>query len=151
MYLQVAMAAMLTMATIETIQRRKSQCPEMSQVWKTRPTKSKGGQAYTGCFFSLVPPLKVPSTKKLIQARLGVSRPIYVNIDTPNLGFPYFNFLGGYQLKKHPALESRDRTDRGGRWMSDEVNERLMTGGEESEERPFQALSIPFLGSVWAI
>ena len=27
-------------------------------------------------------------------ARLGVSRPIYVNVDSPNLGFPYFNFLG---------------------------------------------------------
>ena len=34
---------------------------------------------------------------------LGVSRPIYVNVDSPNLGFPYFNFLGGYQLKKHPV------------------------------------------------
>ena len=29
--------------------------------------------------------------------------PIYVNVDTPNLGFPYLNFLGGYQLKKHPV------------------------------------------------
>ena len=28
-----------------------------------------------GVFFSLVPPLKVLSTKKLIQASLGVSRP----------------------------------------------------------------------------
>ena len=27
---------------------------------------------------------------------------IYVNVESPNLGFPYFNFLGGYQLKKHP-------------------------------------------------
>ena len=35
---------------------------------------------------------------------LGVSRPIYVNIDSPKLGFPYFNFLGGYQWeKKHPV------------------------------------------------
>ena len=57
----------------------------------------------TGCFFSLVPPLKVQSTKNLILARLGVSRPIYVNVDSPNLGFPYFYFLGGYQLKKHPV------------------------------------------------
>ena len=31
---------------------------------------------------------------------LGVSRPIYVNVDTPNLGFPYFL---GYHLKKHPV------------------------------------------------
>ena len=29
---------------------------------------------------------------------LGVSRPIYVNVDSPNLGFPYFNFLGGYPV-----------------------------------------------------
>ena len=56
-----------------------------------------------GVFFSLVPPLKVLSTKKLIWAKLGVSRPIYVNVDSPNLGFTYFNFLGGYQLKKHPV------------------------------------------------
>ena len=26
----------------------------------------------------------------LIQARLGVSRPIYVDVNSPNLGFPYF-------------------------------------------------------------
>ena len=39
----------------------------------------------------------------LFYARLGVSRLIYVNVDSPNLGFPYFNFLGGYQLKKHPV------------------------------------------------
>ena len=48
------------------------------------------------------PPLK--STKKLISARLGVSRTIYVNVDTPNLGFTYFNFLGGDQLKKPPCM-----------------------------------------------
>ena len=48
-------------------------------------------------------PPKSSKNKKLIQARLGVSRPIYVNVDTPNLGFPYFNILGGYQLKKHPV------------------------------------------------
>ena len=50
-----------------------------------------------GVFFSLVPRLKDLSTKKLLQARLGVSKPIYVNVDSPNLGFPYFNFLRGYQ------------------------------------------------------
>ena len=54
-------------------------------------------------FFITVPPLKYQSTEKLILARLGVSRPIYVNEDSPNLGFPYF--LGGYQLKKHPVQE----------------------------------------------
>ena len=34
--------------------------------------------------------------------RLGVSRPIYVNVDSPNLGFPYF--LGGYLWKKTPCM-----------------------------------------------
>ena len=43
-------------------------------------------------------------TEKLILARLGVSRTIYVNVDSPNLGFPYFNFLGGTSEKKHPVL-----------------------------------------------
>ena len=41
--------------------------------------------------------------KKNSQCTL-VSRPFYVKVDSPNLGFPYFNFLGGYQLKKHPVL-----------------------------------------------
>ena len=58
----------------------------------------------TGCFFTLGLPLKVPSTKKLIQARLGVSGTIYVNVDSPNLGFPYFNFLGEAQCKKTPCM-----------------------------------------------
>ena len=41
------------------------------------------------------------STEKLIQARLGVSRTIYVTVDSPNLGFPYFNFGGwGVPVKK---------------------------------------------------
>ena len=39
-------------------------------------------------FFSLALPLKVLSTEKLIEARLGVSRTIYVNVDSLNLGFP---------------------------------------------------------------
>ena len=34
---------------------------------------------------------------------LTLSRPIYANVDSPNLGFPYFNFLGGYQLKRTPC------------------------------------------------
>ena len=37
---------------------------------------------------------------------LGVSRPIYVAVDSPNLGFPCFNFLGGYQLKKIPCTNN---------------------------------------------
>ena len=51
--------------------------------------------SYRVFYSTAPPPLKVPSTKKLIQARLGVSRTIYVNVDSPNLGFTYFNFLGG--------------------------------------------------------
>ena len=48
----------------------------------------------------LLSPLKAPITEKLIQARLGVSRTIYVNADLPNLGFQYF--LGGISEKKPP-------------------------------------------------
>ena len=33
---------------------------------------------------------------------LGRSTSTYV--DSPNLGFTYFNFLGGYQLKKTPCM-----------------------------------------------
>ena len=54
-------------------------------------------------FFTLGLPLKVPSTKKLIWARLGVSRTIYANVDSPNLGFPYFNVFGDPQCKNHPV------------------------------------------------
>ena len=54
-------------------------------------------------FFLTGNPPKSSKYKKLIWARLGVSRPIYVNVDSPNLGLPYFNFLGGYQWKKHPV------------------------------------------------
>ena len=30
---------------------------------------------------------------------LGVSWPIYVAIDSPNIGFPYFNFLRGVPVR----------------------------------------------------
>ena len=49
-----------------------------------------------GVFFTGTPP-KNSKYKKLIYARLGVSWPFYVNVDSPNLGFTCFNFLGGYQ------------------------------------------------------
>ena len=39
--------------------------------------------------------------------RLGVSRTIYVNVDSPNLGFPYFNLLGEAQCKKHPVFGNK--------------------------------------------
>ena len=53
-----------------------------------------------GVFYTGPPP---KSTKKLIYARLDVSRTIYVNVDSPNLGFSYFNFLGEAQSKKTPC------------------------------------------------
>ena len=38
------------------------------------------------------------------QARLGVSRPIYVNVNSPYLGLTYFYFLGGTgEEKNHPV------------------------------------------------
>ena len=49
--------------------------------------------------FSLIPPFKVPSSEKMILARLGLSRKIYISADSPNLGFP---FLGGTCEKDHP-------------------------------------------------
>ena len=57
-----------------------------------------------GVFLTGTPPKSSKNTKKLILAGLGVSKPIYVNVDSPNLGFPYFNFVGGYQLKKYPVF-----------------------------------------------
>ena len=54
--------------------------------------------AILAMFFTLGLPLKVLSTKKLIKARLGEYRTIYINVDTPNLGFLYWEA----QCKKHP-------------------------------------------------
>ena len=51
-------------------------------------------------------PPKSKSTEKLIWARLGASRTIYVNVDSPNLGFPYFNFLGAHQTQKNVYFET---------------------------------------------
>ena len=62
--------------------------------------------SHTGCLFSLGLPLKYQSTEKLILARLGVSRTIYVNVDSPNLGFSYSNFSGKAQCKKTPCTLS---------------------------------------------
>ena len=31
---------------------------------------------------------------------------IYVNVDSPNLGFPYFNFIGEAQCKKNTLYKS---------------------------------------------
>ena len=52
-----------------------------------------------GVFFNGTPP-KSSKYKKSISARLGVSRLIYVNVDSPNLDLTYFNFffLGGGQM-----------------------------------------------------
>ena len=39
-------------------------------------------------------------TNKLILARLGVSRTIYANVDSPNPGFPYFNSRAPKKYRK---------------------------------------------------
>ena len=53
-----------------------------------------------GVFFTGTP-LK---SSKYILARLGVSRLIYVNVDSPNLGFPYFKLFRGVPVKKTPCI-----------------------------------------------
>ena len=35
----------------------------------------------------------------------GVARLIYVNVDSPNLGFPFFNILGGCQWRKNTLYQ----------------------------------------------
>ena len=37
---------------------------------------------------------------------MGVSRTIYVNVDSPILGFSYSNFSGKAQCKKTPCIKS---------------------------------------------
>ena len=45
------------------------------------------------------------------------SRTIYVNVDSPNLGFPYFNFLGEAQYKKTPCILSIALVNEIHQWM----------------------------------
>ena len=68
--------------------------------WSEIPEYKKNVQ---GDFFAGAPK-KVLNTEKLIWARLGVSRAIYVNVDSPYLSFPFFNFIGECQLKKSPCI-----------------------------------------------
>ena len=42
-----------------------------------------------------------PKTSKYKKVNLGASRPIYVNVDSPNLGFTYFYFFRGVPVKKN--------------------------------------------------
>ena len=44
---------------------------------------------------------------KVLGSRLCVSRTIYVNVDSPNLGFTYFNFSGEAQCKKTPCITNQ--------------------------------------------
>ena len=60
-------------------------------------------------FFSRGLPLKCLSIENLIWAGLGVSRTIYVNADSPNLVFPYFNFLWEAQCKKTPCTMKQSK------------------------------------------
>ena len=56
-----------------------------------------------GVFFFTGPLPKMSKYRQVNLTRLGVSRTIYVNVDSPNLGFPYFSFLGEAQCKKTPC------------------------------------------------
>ena len=60
-------------------------------------------------FFSRGLPLKCLSIENLIWAGLGVSRTIYVNAYSPNLVFPYFNFLWEAQCKKTPCTMKQSK------------------------------------------
>ena len=53
---------------------------------------------YRVIFLTGTPPKKSKYNKVNLD-RLGVSRPIYVNVDSPNLGFPYF--FRGVPVKKN--------------------------------------------------
>ena len=52
-------------------------------------------------FYTGPPPKSSKYTKVNLEARLGVFRTIYVNVDSPNPGFLYFNFFGEAQCKKN--------------------------------------------------
>ena len=54
-----------------------------------------------GVFFVTVAP---QSIEKLTLAMLGISRTIYVDVESPNLGFPYYNFLWERQSQKTPYI-----------------------------------------------
>ena len=58
--------------------------------------KRRSQKIIQGVFFYNGPPPTSSKYKKvnLGKVRFGVSRTIYVNVDSPNLGFAYFNFLG---------------------------------------------------------
>ena len=45
------------------------------------------------------------------QKVLSAKKLIYVNVDSPNLGFPYFNFLEGVPVreKKHPVHSNQGK------------------------------------------
>ena len=72
---------------------------EVGEVGEVSSLTSVKSSLDTGCFLTLGLPLKYQSTEKVNQARLGVSRTIYVNVDSPNLGFPYLTFQGRPSVK----------------------------------------------------
>ena len=73
--------------------RWKCYCPNRHTSLEITASLNQAQLQFKGCFF-IVPTYNVLSAEKLIQARLGVSRMIFVSVDSPSLGFPYFNFLG---------------------------------------------------------
>ena len=71
----------------------------MDGVWGPLWILSSSDESYIiqGVFFPGPPPKKL----KYEKPRLGEVRSISDNLDTPNLSFPYFNFLGGGPVKKN--------------------------------------------------
>ena len=59
-----------------------------------------------------------------------VSRTIYDNVDSPNLGFPYFNFLRGYHY--HPVSWKHIRPER----VHVGVDQDLDEGEQQVEDQP---------------
>ena len=70
---------------------------------KNHPAQCAHVYMIQGGFFFTGPPSKMSKYRELILVRLGVSRTIYVNVDSPNLGSPYFDILGEAQCKITPC------------------------------------------------
>ena len=81
------------------------QLTESIYVWAMIISFPKPHKMYR-VFFSLGLPQKFQVQKS--WSRLVVSRTIYVNVDSPNLGFPYFNFLGEAQWEKNTLYNQFD-------------------------------------------
>ena len=59
---------------------------------------------YRVFFFTGPPPKKSKYGKPRLGNRLSVSRMSKIHLTSSNLGFPYFNLLGGGPVKKTPCM-----------------------------------------------